>query len=107
MRIRAKASIPCQRTFRIDMQIQHGSEIEIASDRPKFHCNCVPDFFDGVNVTQPSKLRSRRPCGEWLSKRKPCSTFLIDANQHRASGGLADFQSELPQPLGTFEISLV
>ena len=65
------------------------------------------DLLRGFDVPQPSQFRSRRPRRERLSKRKTRPAFLIDSDQHRASGGLADCQSEFSQPLRAREIALV
>ena len=89
------------------MQVQHRSEVEIASDGTKFHCNRMGDMLRGFDISQPAKFRSRWPRGERLSKSETRPALLIDSDQHRPSGGLMDCQCEFPQSLRTREISLV
>ncbi len=68
IRIRAKASILCYGTFRIDMQVKHRSKIEIASDGAQFRCHRTGNLLRGFDVPQPSQIRWRWPSREEFSQ---------------------------------------
>ncbi len=89
------------------MQVQHRGEINIASDSAQFRGNRVGDLLHGFDFPQPSQFRSRWPRRKRLSKGKARPALLIDSDQHRTPGGLADCQSEFLQSLCAREITLV
>ncbi len=104
---RAEASILCHRAFRIGVQVQHRSEIEIASDGAQFCRNRAADMLRGIEVSQSSQFRSRRPRRERLTKGETLPAFLIDSDQYRAPGGLADCGGKFLKLVCAREIALV
>src|SRR5258706_11409001 len=60
-RIRAEAAVFCNRAFGIHVEIQHRSEIEIASGDAKFDRHRSRHLLGQSDIMRAAKLRSGRP----------------------------------------------
>ncbi len=80
--IQAKTTHLSHRTRRINVQVQHRREIQIAADRGKFASDSASHVAHRVCIAKRAKLCGRRPLCEWRRQRKARAAFLIHSNQH-------------------------
>ncbi len=106
-RLDAKTSVLCYRAFGVHMQIQHRREIQIASGGAKFHGHGSRHFFGQLQIADAAHLCRRGPLSEWFSQGEARTALLIDADQHRASGGPANLRRKIPKRVDARIIPLV